>query len=70
MDEHQPTTEYVVKWSCANIDSREDSPITDWYMKFCWCYFIKDVAKRAGEVACLRMNHIKIFDVLAVFLIQ
>lgn len=30
---HQPTTEDAVKWSCANIDNTETSPITDWYMK-------------------------------------
>lgn len=31
-DGTQPTTEEAVKYSCANIDNREDSPITDWYM--------------------------------------
>ncbi|MDR2067536.1 MAG: hypothetical protein LBP41_00925 [Holosporaceae bacterium] len=32
-DGHQPTTAEAVAWSCANIDNREDSPITEWYMK-------------------------------------
>ena len=29
----QPTTPEAVEYSCANIDNRENSPITDWYMK-------------------------------------
>ena len=28
MDGHQPTTPEAVSWSCANIDNREDSPVT------------------------------------------
>lgn len=32
-DGHQPTTQEAVAWSCANIDNRENSPITEWYMK-------------------------------------
>lgn len=32
-DGHQPTTKEAVSWSCANIDNREDSPITEWYMQ-------------------------------------
>lgn len=32
-DGSQPTTEDAVKWSCANVDNREDSLITEWYMK-------------------------------------
>lgn len=33
LDGHQPTTEEAVKYSCANVDNGEDSPITEWYMK-------------------------------------
>ncbi len=29
----QPTTPEAVEYSCANIDNRENSPITEWYMK-------------------------------------
>jgi hypothetical protein len=29
----QPTTAEAIKWSCANIDNRENSPITEWYMQ-------------------------------------
>ena len=29
----QPTTPEAVEYSCANIDNRENSPITDWYMQ-------------------------------------
>lgn len=29
----QPTTENAVKWSCANVDNRENSSVTEWYMK-------------------------------------
>ena len=32
-DGTQPTTEEAVEYSCANVDNREDSPITEWYMK-------------------------------------
>ena len=32
-DGHQPTTPEAVEYSCANVDNREDSPITDWYMQ-------------------------------------
>lgn len=32
-DGTQPTTPEAVQYSCANIDNRENSPITDWYMK-------------------------------------
>ncbi|MDR2067760.1 MAG: hypothetical protein LBP41_02105 [Holosporaceae bacterium] len=32
-DGHQPTTPEAVAYSCANIDNRENSPITDWYMQ-------------------------------------
>jgi hypothetical protein len=28
----QPTTPEAVEYSCANIDNRENSPITEWYM--------------------------------------
>ena len=28
LDGHQPTTPEAVSWSCANIDNREDSPVT------------------------------------------
>ncbi|MDR0678272.1 MAG: hypothetical protein LBF44_01900 [Holosporaceae bacterium] len=31
-DGHQPTTPEAVEYSCANIDNRENSPITEWYM--------------------------------------
>ena len=30
---HQPITVEAVRYSCANIDNRESSPITEWYMK-------------------------------------
>lgn len=33
IDGHQPTTPEAVEYSCANIDNRPDSPITEWYMK-------------------------------------
>lgn len=34
---HQPTTPEAVIWSCANIDNRGNSPITEWYMQmFGW----------------------------------
>jgi len=33
VDGRQPTTEEAVVWSCANVDNREHSPITEWYMK-------------------------------------
>ncbi|MDR1333699.1 MAG: hypothetical protein LBJ71_00575, partial [Holosporaceae bacterium] len=29
----QPTTPEAVEYSCANVDNREDSPITEWYMQ-------------------------------------
>lgn len=29
----QPTTAEAVQYSCANIDNRENSPITEWYMQ-------------------------------------
>jgi hypothetical protein len=32
IDGHQPTTPNAVTWSCANVDNRENSPITEWYM--------------------------------------
>jgi hypothetical protein len=32
IDGHQPTTPNAVVWACANIDNREHSPITEWYM--------------------------------------
>jgi len=32
-DGSQPTTPEAVEYSCANIDNRESSPITEWYMK-------------------------------------
>ena len=32
-DGTQPTTPEAVEYSCANVDNREDSPITDWYMQ-------------------------------------
>lgn len=32
-DGTQPTTKEAVEYSCANIDNREDSSITKWYMK-------------------------------------
>lgn len=32
-DGHQPTTEEVAEYSCANIDNNKNSPITKWYMK-------------------------------------
>jgi hypothetical protein len=32
-DGSQPTTPEAVQYSCANIDNRENSPITEWYMK-------------------------------------
>lgn len=32
-DGHQPTTLEAVQYSSANIDNRENSPITEWYMK-------------------------------------
>ncbi|MDR0677098.1 MAG: hypothetical protein LBF57_00225, partial [Holosporaceae bacterium] len=31
-DGSQPTTPEAVEYSCANIDNRENSPITEWYM--------------------------------------
>lgn len=33
VDGRQPTTPEAAEWSCANIDNREDSPITEWYMQ-------------------------------------
>ena len=33
IDGSQPTTPEAVKYSCANIDNRLDSPITEWYMQ-------------------------------------
>lgn len=39
VDGRQPTTPEAVAWSCANVDvdNREDSPITKWYMRmFGW----------------------------------
>lgn len=36
-DGHQPNSKDAAKWACANIDNREDSPITEWYMRmFGW----------------------------------
>ncbi|MCR5224725.1 MAG: hypothetical protein K6C34_01455 [Alphaproteobacteria bacterium] len=32
-DGRQPTTPEAVEYACANIDNREDSPITEWYMQ-------------------------------------
>ncbi|MDR1391379.1 MAG: hypothetical protein LBI95_03375, partial [Holosporales bacterium] len=32
-DGSQPTTPEAVEYSCANIDNRENSPITEWYMQ-------------------------------------
>lgn len=32
-DGSQPTTPEAVGYSCANIDNRESSPITEWYMQ-------------------------------------
>lgn len=32
-DGTQPSTPEAVEYSCANINNREDSPITEWYMK-------------------------------------
>ena len=32
-DGSQPTTPEAARWSCANIDNRENSPITDWYIR-------------------------------------
>ena len=32
-DGTQPTTPEAVEYSCANIDNRENSPITEWYMQ-------------------------------------
>jgi hypothetical protein len=32
-DGHQPTTAEAVRYSCANVDNRENSPITDWYVR-------------------------------------
>ncbi len=29
----QPTTSEAIAYSCANVDNRENSPITEWYMK-------------------------------------
>ena len=33
VDGRQPTTEEAAVWSCANVDNREHSQITNWYMK-------------------------------------
>jgi hypothetical protein len=33
VDGRQPTTQEAEAWSCANVDAKVDSPITDWYVE-------------------------------------
>ena len=66
-DGTQPTTEEAVEYSCANVDNRENSPITEWYMKmFGYNYDAKTSVIKAGfargsQAVCEIIN----FDLVA-----
>lgn len=45
----QPTTLDAATWSCANIDNRKDSPITEWYMRmFGWTKSSEEIPLQIG----------------------
>lgn len=49
MDGRQPTTPEAVSWSCANIDNRPNSPITEWYMQMFGVIPFQDTGNPAND---------------------